>query len=99
MGFAIVAFVVIFLLIASGALLLFYRDAMLQRLPRVIAPRSEKSAATVLDRFKDPAASLGALVQPFEKVLPKSSQEVSVVQKRLIRAGYRGDAAPKIFYG
>jgi tight adherence protein C len=98
MGFAIFAFVVIFLLIASGALLLFYRDAMLQRLPRVISPRSEKSA-TVLDRFKDPAASLKALVQPFEKVLPKSSLEVSVVQKRLIRAGYRGDAAPKIFYG
>lgn len=99
MGFAVFAFFVVFLLIASGALLVFYRDAMLQRLPRVLSPHSEGRAPTVLDRFKDPAASLGALVEPFEKVLPRSTQEVSVVQKRLIMAGYREERATKIFYG
>ncbi len=100
MGFAFFAFIVVFLLIASGGLLLFYREKMLQRLPRVLASqKAEEESATVFDRLKDPAASLGALVQPFEKVLPKSSQEVSVAQKRLIRAGYRDDKALKIFYG
>lgn len=99
MGFAIFAFIAIFLLVASGALLLFYRDAMLQRLPRVLSPRTEKDATTIRDRFKAPTASLGTLVQPFEKILPKSSQEISVIHQRLIRAGYRDDAAPKIFYG
>lgn len=102
MGFALFAFIAIFFLIASGGLLLFYRDALLQRLPRVISPRSEQEregAAGMLERLKDPNASLGALVQPFEKMLPKSSQEVSIVQKRLIRAGYRDESVPKIFYG
>ena len=99
MGFAVFAFIVVFLLIASGALLVFYRDAMLQRLPRVLSPHSDDRAPTVIDRLKDPGASLGALVQPFEKVLPKSTQEVSVVQKRLIMAGYRDERTPKIFYG
>lgn len=100
MGFAFFAFIVVFLLIASGGLLLFYREKMLQRLPRVLASqKAEEESATMFDRLKDPAASLGALVQPFEKVLPKSSQEVSVAQKRLIRAGYRDDKALKIFYG
>lgn len=99
MGFALFAFFVVFLLVASGALLVFYRDAMLQRLPHVLSPHSGDRAPTVLDRFKDPAASLGALVEPFEKVLPRSTQEVSVVQKRLIMAGYREERATKIFYG
>lgn len=100
MGFAVFAFIVVFLLIASGGLLLFYREKMLQRLPRVLSPDGQGGgAAAVLDRFKDPAASLGAFVQPFEKVLPKSSQEVSVAQKRLIRAGYREEKMLKIFYG
>jgi tight adherence protein C len=99
MLFALFAFIVIFLLIASGGLLLFYREKMLQRLPRVLSPHAEGGAATVLDRFKDPGASIGALVRPFEKVLPKSSQEVSAVQKRLIRAGYREDSVLKAFYG
>ena len=99
MGFAVFAFIVVFLLIASGGLLLFYRERMLQRLPRVLSPGGQSGAATVFDRLKDPAASLGAFVQPFEKVLPKSSQEISVAQKRLIRAGYREDKTLKIFYG
>jgi tight adherence protein C len=43
--------------------------------------------------------SLKAVVQPFEKILPKSPKEVSVVQKRLIRAGYREENQVRIFYG
>ncbi len=39
MGFAAFAFLVIFLLIASGGLLLFYREAMLQRISAVVTPR------------------------------------------------------------
>ncbi len=43
--------------------------------------------------------SLGGMVQQFEHVLPKSQAEISVVQQRLIRAGYRKDSAIKLFYG
>ena len=38
-------------------------------------------------------------MEHFERVLPKSQAEVSVVEQRLIRAGYRKDTAVKVFYG
>src|SRR5205085_9826763 len=44
-------------------------------------------------------ASMATLVQPFQKVLPRSTAEVSVIQKRLIRAGYRQDSHVDFFYG
>ena len=43
--------------------------------------------------------SIGDVVEHFEQVLPKSQAEVSIVQQRLIRAGYRKESAIKIFYG
>ena len=42
MGVAIFAFCVIFLLIASGGLLLFYREAMLQRISEAINPQPKR---------------------------------------------------------
>ena len=39
MGIAVFSFVVMFLLIGSGGLLLFYRAAMLQRISAVVTPR------------------------------------------------------------
>ena len=43
--------------------------------------------------------SIGGVVEQFENVLPKSQAEVSVVQQRLHRAGFRNESAVKIFYG
>ena len=40
MGYAISAFIVFFLLIASGGLLLFYREVLGQRLAAVQRPRA-----------------------------------------------------------
>src|SRR5271157_4304338 len=97
MGTAIFAFLVIFLLIGSGGLLLFYREAMLQRIYEVIMPHSKPK--TLLGTIQHAGLSIGGVVEHFERVLPKSQAEVSVVQQRLIRAGYRDDAAIKIFYG
>jgi hypothetical protein len=42
MGITILAFLVAFLLIASGGLLLFYREAMLQRISEVINPNPNR---------------------------------------------------------
>ncbi|HTU50606.1 MAG TPA: hypothetical protein VMF56_08435, partial [Acidobacteriaceae bacterium] len=41
MGFAVLTFFAVFLLFVSGGLLLFYREAMLQRINAVVMP-SEK---------------------------------------------------------
>lgn len=97
MGIAIVAFCVMFLLIASGGLLLFYREAMLQRISDVINPNSKPK--TLLSSIQDSGFSLGGMVGHFDSVLPKSQQEVSVVKQRLIRAGYRQEQAAKYFNG
>jgi len=96
MGFAAFTFFAIFLLIASGGLLLFYREAMLQRISAVVTPRATQAGLfrTLRTRF-----SVGVVVQHFERILPRSQAEVSVMQQRLIRAGYRSDSAVKVFYG
>jgi tight adherence protein C len=96
MGFVAFTFFVIFLLIASGGLLIFYREAMLQRISAVVTPRAAQGG--LVSRLQR-RVSVGSVVQRFERVLPKSQAEVSVVQQRLIRAGMRRDSAVKIFYG
>lgn len=97
MGFVAFAFLVIFLLIASGGLLLFYREAMLQRLSSVLAPRARQG--DLMNNIQQAGYSFGGMVEHLERVLPKSQAEVSVMQQRLIRAGYRTDSAMKMFYG
>jgi tight adherence protein C len=97
MGFLAFTFFVIFLLIASGGLLLFYREAMMDRITAVITP--SKKEADLLTTIQHTGFSLGGMVERMERVLPKSQAEVSVTQQRLIRAGYREDTAVKLFYG
>ncbi|MGH9615294.1 MAG: type II secretion system F family protein [Acidobacteriaceae bacterium] len=97
MGLAAISFIVVFLLIASGGLLLFHREAMLQRIAAVITPREKRGSlrSTILHT----QSLLGEMMGHFERLLPKSPAEVSVTQKRLIRAGYRSENAVKTFYG
>ncbi|MBS1798684.1 MAG: type II secretion system F family protein [Acidobacteria bacterium] len=97
MGFALITFGVVFLLIASGGLLLFYREAMLQRLSEVTSRGKETRDLRTTLRMT--GSSLGGIVGHLERVLPKSQSEVSIIQKRLIRAGYRNDSAIDLFYG
>lgn len=97
MELAILAFCVMFLLIASGGLILFYREAMLKRIAAVVTqPVKQRDLKSTLQQT---GLSLGIVVEQFERILPKSQAEVSVVQQRLIRAGYRKDSAVKLFYG
>jgi tight adherence protein C len=98
MGFIVFTFMAIFVLIASGGLLLFYREAMLDRITAVINPGA-KPKKTLLGSIQQTGVSLSGMVERLEGVLPKSKAEVSVVQQRLIHAGYRNDSALKIFYG
>jgi tight adherence protein C len=97
MGIAAVSFFAVFLLIASGGLILFYREAMIQRISAVISPREKQG--NFRETMEQTSATLGVMVQQFERVLPKSPAEISVVQQRLVRAGYRSDSAVHFFYG
>jgi tight adherence protein C len=97
MGIAVASFMAVFLLIVSGGLILFYREAMIQRISAVISPREKQG--TFRETIEHTGASLGAMVQQFDRVLPKSPAEISVLRQRLIRAGYRSDSAVTLFRG
>jgi len=97
MVWAVVSFVAVFLLLGSGLLLMFYREAMLQRISYVVNPRAEKQ--NLMGTIQQTGASLTELVGQFDRVLPKSKEEISVIEQRLIRAGYREHSAVQVFYG
>jgi len=97
MALATITFILIFLLIVSGGLLLFYRQAMLQRVSDVVAPRSKR--APLLGTIQHTGSSLGGFVGNLDRLIPKTEQEKTVVNKRLVRAGYRSESAAKMFYG
>ena len=99
MELAIITFAAIFLLLGSGGLLLFYRATMSQRLSTAISPQTEEG--NWWSRFKMDQAgdSLKAMVQPFDRILPKSPAELSVSHQRLMRAGFRQDGHMRILYG
>jgi tight adherence protein C len=97
MGIALISFGAVFLLVASAGLLLFYREAMIQRIGEVVNPRAKK--ADLLSSIQQTGSSLGGFVEQLNRILPKSDAEVSIIQKRLIRAGFRKDSAVQIFYG
>lgn len=97
MGVAVFAFAVIFALFTSAGLILFYREVMLQRIAAVTTERAKPK--TLMGTIQQTGVSLGTMVEHFERVLPKSKEEVGIVQQRLIRAGYRKDSAVKLFYG
>jgi tight adherence protein C len=97
MRIGIFTFCVVFLLIVSGGLLLFYREEMLQRISDAINPHpKQKSLASAIQQT---GISIGGVVEHFENILPKSQAEVSVVLTRLRRAGFRNESAVKLFYG
>ncbi len=97
MGFAIISFLVAFLLIASAGLLIFYRDSIQDRISAALYPRTKKR--TMSATLEETKQVIGGVVEHFEKILPRSQAEISVVQQRLIRAGIRDDGAVKLFYG
>jgi tight adherence protein C len=98
MVYGILAFCVVFLLIASGGLLLFYREAMLQRISEVINPAAKKPKS-LLETIQQTGISVGGVVEHFDQYLPKTQAEVSITRQRLISAGFRNEATVKMFYG
>jgi len=94
---AVLTFIVIFVLLGSGLLLLFYREAMIKRISEVINPQSKQRS--LMETIQQTGSSLGGMVEHFEQVLPKSEAEVSVAKQRLVRAGIRDEQGIKFLYG
>ena len=94
----IIAFLATFGFLVSAGLLLFYRDTVWDRLQGIVDPQSGWSWSRWGQALWRRPNTVAAIAKPFQNVLPRSPEEVSVVQKRLIRAGYRGPSAVNIFY-
>jgi tight adherence protein C len=99
MGLAILTFLAVFVLIGSAGLLITWRTGMTSRLSMVLAPEGQINHWLAWLRPNQAGKSIQAVIEPFDRVLPKSPQEVSITQKRLIRAGLRADSHLRIFYG
>jgi tight adherence protein C len=99
MTLLILAFLGVFGVIVSAGLLLFYRDVVLERLSSVVDRHLGPQTGWVGKVLHPKKGAVEQIVRPFQNVLPRSAQEVSVVQKRLIRAGYRKDSYVNVFYG
>jgi tight adherence protein C len=97
MIFAILAFVAVFVLIGSIGVLMFYREAALDRISQVISPRRKQK--TLAETFQNTGSSIGNVVKKFENLMPKSEKEISVIKTRMQRAGFRNENAIKVFYG
>jgi tight adherence protein C len=98
MGF-VIFFVASFGLILSGGLLIFYRAAVVDRLQELIHPRTAAAVAGVAVGQEQSTLRIASIVKPFQNMLPRSADEVSLIQGRLIRAGFRDASALNIFYG
>lgn len=96
MGYAIFAFLVFFLLVASGLLLLFYRETLGRRLAVIIGSNSEEPQG--LSKKEKLNKSVRTFAGTLQKAVPKGEKEISIVQQRLTLAGYRQESHASIFF-
>jgi len=97
MLYAISAFIIFFLLVSSGLLLVFYRETLGQRLSGILGPRGD-SALPITSKLRQATESLGIVAGSIQRIVPKSEKDVSTIQKRLVRAGFRAENAVNILY-
>src|SRR5258708_534141 len=97
MIYAISVFVVVFILIGSALLLLFYRELLGNRIASVLAPR-DAAIPEGPSKLTRAARSFRIFAGSIQKVVPKSEEETSRVRKRLIRAGFRDPHSANVLY-
>lgn len=95
----IVIFVLIFLLVVSGALMLFYSEEVIQRIRDVINPPVKEEKKALNERFRESGLKLKSIMLRFNDLMPKGKAEVSSTVQRLRRAGFREENASGIFFG
>jgi tight adherence protein C len=98
MVIAALTFAAAFLILSLAGFAIFREPVAARRLARVVAPPADVNAllrAPVVKRD----ARLALLIEPFQRILPRSSVDVSILLKRLVRAGYREKTYINIFYG
>jgi tight adherence protein C len=107
MTYAILTFAIVFLLLATGLLLAFYRDPTRRRIADVLStatgenPRGAGKSVSLEERFKIKlaAGSIGKLAGSFGDAYSGLEKRTSVQDRRMVLAGYRGESAVKLYSG
>lgn len=87
-------FLCVFTVLATGGLLLSSRQ---RKSPISAILENQQQGAT--GYLRGAWISLSTLTSRLGRAFPKTPQEVSVLQRKLIRAGFREDSAVRMFYG
>lgn len=90
-------FFAIFALFASAGQLLFCREATPSN--TLAAKPSFGKKRTISSYSQQYISSLAIVIGSLDGILPRSKKDTSLVQRRLVRAGYRNEFAVRIFYG
>lgn len=90
----ILAFCLVFAALAGAGVLLFNRSSMPKRLSTAIDPTAKQTS--IMTSIQQSGLSVSDMLKQFERALPKSQKESSVLQQRMIRAGYRKDSSVKV---
>lgn len=100
MTLALITFVAVFALIASGVLLLAYRGVLLSRLAKAATPSQVAHPHSAPgEEYDEPVSkTLEKVIDPLQKIVPRSPEEVNIVEKRLMLAGFRRNHHINIFY-
>src|SRR5260221_13788791 len=97
MQLLVLTFGAVFLLVLATGLLVLDRRHLRARMGSVV--RSDDVAAGLFSRLHRPSAgSVEKFLDPFQKLMPRSAQESSVVRKRLVLAGFRQPFNVDLFY-
>ncbi|SRR5258706_2023730 len=88
-----------FLLVVATGLLIADRQRLHKRIANVVRPKSD-DGSNLIDRLLRQRSSdaIGKMVDPLQRLVPRSALEVSVIRKRLILAGYRDPFHLDLFY-
>lgn len=97
MGLAVFAFIVAFVLVGTAGLLVFYRIGMTQRLSTAVSSGNREAWLKRVSRGASSVA-VRTVLEPLEKIVPRSAREVSIIRSRLIRAGLREESHLRTFY-
>ncbi|MFN7934496.1 MAG: type II secretion system F family protein [Bryobacteraceae bacterium] len=98
MQLILLTFVSVFLVVVAAGLLLVDRQALRTRMASVVRPDAESSEGLLHHFLRPSADSVGKLIDPVQKLLPRTAQELSIVRTRLMLAGYRKQFHVDLYY-
>ena len=96
MELLLISFLLTFTLLFGAGVLAFRHGTVVERLRGLAGRRRGRLQG---DQARSRTAVIEQVVKPFENVLPRSPARVSMVQTRLIRAGYRQASVVNLFFG